>query len=349
MPSHLHLWRPSTGARGLCAALLVLAGALAAQPAAAELPLLRFQDYPGHGNLLMRVARSKGFCQAAGLQCELKTIPAAPLGLQALIGGSIDVAQTPIEVVAAAVQRGARLRTVAGSAVSNIFQVDVAASLPMPNLAKGYPAQMADLKGRKVGVVSRGSATESYFAFLMQQAGLKADDVTYVAVGAPNTAFAALRAGQVDAIVSWEPAGTMCELSKLCRVIYRDGAFEEPRLLKRMYGAGTGLVMRAEQLQAQPELGVAVIKASRQAEAFVNDPANKAEVLKISGDYFKFDMPQGDLIARRTLELGLEAGTFRSLVRRDAVSATLQYLQETRQMASLPAVADLVWDRAPGE
>src|SRR5690606_2022431 len=52
-------------------------------------PVVRFQDYPGHGNLLIRVARSKGWCQAAGITCELKPIPQAPLGVQALIGGSI--------------------------------------------------------------------------------------------------------------------------------------------------------------------------------------------------------------------------------------------------------------------
>ncbi len=334
----------------LAAGLLALACTFAALPAAAaDPPVLRFQDYPGHGNLLMRVARSKGWCQAAGIQCELKQIPAAPLGLQALIGGSIDVAQTPIEVVAAAVQRGARLHTIAGSAVSNIFQVDVATRVEMPHLAKGYPAYMQDLAGRKVGVVARGSATESYFAFLLQQAGMKADDVTYVAVGSPNTAFAALRAGQVNAIVSWEPSGTMCELTRLCRVVYRDRAFAEPALLKAMYGAGTGLVMRAEQIAARPELAQAVVKAARQAEAFVNDPANQAEVLKISAEYFSFDMPQGELIARRTFELGVEAGTFKTMVRRDAVAATLEYLKQTRQMAALPKVADLVWDQAPGE
>ena len=333
----------------LCVAL-ALAASLVLPPAAwAEGPTVRFQDYPGHGNLLIRVARSKGWCQAAGITCELRMIPAAPLGLQALIGGSIDVAQTPIEVVAAAVQRGAKLRTVVGSAVSNIFQIDVSTKLALPNEAKGYPAEMQDLKGLKVGVVARGSATESFFSFLMQQAGLKADDVTYVAVGAPNTAFAALRAGQVDAIVSWEPSGTMCELSRLCKVLYRGATATQPALLKAMYGAGTGLVMRADEIAAHPEIARAVVKVSEQAAAFVNDPANEAEVLKISAQYFPFDMPQGELIARRTFELGIESGTFKTMVRRSAVKATLEYLKDTKQLAALPSVDDLVWDQAPNE
>ncbi|MDR3454963.1 MAG: ABC transporter substrate-binding protein [Rhodoferax sp.] len=334
--------------------LLSLLGAAAlglALPAAAQAPgeTLRFQDYPGAGNLLIRVARSKGYCKAAGITCELKMIPAAPLGLQALIGGSIDVAETPIDVVAAAVLRGAKVKTISGAAVSAIFQIDVAATLPLPNQGKGYPAEMQDLKGRKVGVTARGAASESFFSFLMEQAGLRADDVTYVSVGAPNTAFAALRAGQVDAIVSWEPSGTLCAVTKLCKVLFMGATATKPVLLQRMYGAGTGLVMRTEDLQKHPEIAQAVIKVSRQAEAFVNDPANKDEVLKISNEYFKYDMPQGDYIARQTLDLSLQAGTFKTMVRRSAVNATLEYLKLTKQLATVPTVQDLVWDQAPTE
>ncbi len=313
-------------------------------------PVVRFQDYPGHGNLLVRVASSKGWCIQSGITCELKPIPAAPLGLQALIGNSIDVALAPIEVVASATLRGAKLRTVAGSAVSSIFQIDAANSLSLPHEAEGYPAVMQDFKGRKIGVVARGSATESFFAWLMQQAGHQATDVTYLAVGAPNTAFAALRAGQVDAIVSWEPSGIMCELAKACKVVLRGSSASKPELLKAMYGAGAGLVMRAEDIAARPQIAQAVRKISQQAEAFVNDPANKAEVLRISATYFATDnMPQGDLIARRTLELGLETHTFQAMVRRSAVQATLEYMQQTKQLTAIPKVEDLVWEGAPKE
>ena len=50
-------------------------------------PVVRFQDYPGTGNLLVRVAIEQGFCQQAGIRCELRTIPAAPLGMQTMLSG----------------------------------------------------------------------------------------------------------------------------------------------------------------------------------------------------------------------------------------------------------------------
>ncbi|MCD6664331.1 MAG: ABC transporter substrate-binding protein [Comamonas sp.] len=343
---------PRTLLTRLLPALALAAGAaVVALPAAAadHRPVVRFQDYPGHGNLLIRVARSKGWCEAAGITCELKPIPQAPLGIQALIGGSIDVAQTPIEVLASAVLRGARLHAVVGSAVTNIFQIDAAAGLALAHEAQGFPAVMQDFKGKKIGVTARGSASESFFAWLMQQADQQTDDVTYVAVGAPNTAFAALRQGQVDAIVSFEPAGTMCEMSRACRVVYRGATADQPALLRSMYGAGVALVMRAEQIAAQPNVAQAVVKISRQAADFVNHRANEAEVLKISAQYFPYDMPQGDAIARHALKLGIDSGTYKTMVRRSAVQSTLTYMQQTRQLPGTPTVEDLVWDGAPQE
>lgn len=332
---------------------LALATGAAALPlptmAASAPPVVRFQDYPGHGNLLIRVARSKGWCEAAGITCELKPIPQAPLGIQALIGGSIDVAQTPIEVLASAVLRGAKLQAVVGSAVTNIFQIDAAAGLALAHESQGYPAVMQDFKGKKIGVTARGSASESFFAWLMQQSGHQAEDVTYVAVGAPNTAFAALRQGQVDAIVSFEPAGTMCEMSKACRVVYRGATADQPALLRSMYGAGVALVMRAEQIATQPQVVQAVVKVSQQAADFVNHRANEAEVLKISAQYFPYDMPQGDAIAKHALELGIDSHAYKAMVRRSAVQSTLTYLQQTKQLPGMPQVEDLVWDGAPQE
>lgn len=343
---------PRTFLARLLPVLALAAGAAAVSlpvAAADARPVVRFQDYPGHGNLLIRVARSKGWCEAAGITCELKSIPQAPLGVQALIGGSIDVAQTPIEVLASAALRGAKLRAVVGSAVTNIFQIDAAAGLALAHEAQGFPAMMQDFKGKKIGVTARGSASESFFTWLMQQADQQADDVTYVAVGAPNTAFAALRQGQVDAIVSFEPAGTMCEVSRACRVVYRGATAEKPALLRSMYGAGVALVMRAEQIAEQPKVAQAVVKISRQAADFVNNRANEAEVLKISAQYFPYDMPQGDAIARHALDLGIDSGAYKTMVRRSAVQSTLTYLQQTKQLPALPKVEDLVWDGAPQE
>jgi NitT/TauT family transport system substrate-binding protein len=73
----------------------------------AQMETLRIQDYPGLGNILVRVAAANGYCEKHGIKCELKSIPAAPLGIQTLLAGDIDVAYGPAEVVIQAVNKGA--------------------------------------------------------------------------------------------------------------------------------------------------------------------------------------------------------------------------------------------------
>ncbi len=114
------------------------------------------QDYPGLGNLMLRVAIAHKLCEKHGIKCEARTIPAAPLGMQTLLAGDIDVAFGPPEVVIQAANRGADVRIVGNGARGSIFFVAAGNHIETPNAAKGYPAVMQDLKGMKVGVTSRG-------------------------------------------------------------------------------------------------------------------------------------------------------------------------------------------------
>lgn len=325
-------------------AVLLAASLGAAAHAQGRTETVKFQDYPGLGNLPIRIAKDKGWCEQAGINCELQVIATAPLGMQALIGGSIDVAMAPIDVTAAAVLRGSKVKAISGAAVSNIFLMLVGEGT---QLSGDYPAMMADLKGKKIGVTARGSATETMFSYLLQQAGMAPDAVTYVAVGAPNTAFAALTNGQVDAAMAWEPAGIQCELTQKCRAVWRSASAEKPQSIRDMYGANTSYVMRADALQNKPQVAEAIGKVVARADAFINDQANADEVLRISGNYFKFDMPAGDTIARRTLQLAWQFKTFRPIVDREAVKVTLDYLASTKQIPKPITVDDLVWAQAP--
>ena len=126
-------------------ALGALALSLSAN-AMAQTQTLRIQDYPGLGNMIVRVAAANGYCEKNGLKCELKTIPAGPLGIQTLMAGDIDVAFGPAEVVIQAANKGADLKIIGNAARDNIFFLMAGAHTETPNAAKGYPAVMADLK-----------------------------------------------------------------------------------------------------------------------------------------------------------------------------------------------------------
>jgi NitT/TauT family transport system substrate-binding protein len=191
----------------------VLAGPTLAQTT------LRIQDFPGLGNFLVRVANANGYCEKHGVKCELRTIPTAPLGVQTLLAGELEVAFPPPEVAIQAVNKGADLKVIASGAISPVFFLMASAGLETPNAAKGYPAVMQDFKGKKIGVTARGSGAEIHLVEMLKEAGLKADDVTIIGVGAPNTAFPAIANKQIDGLVLFAPMDGFCEVSKACRVV----------------------------------------------------------------------------------------------------------------------------------
>jgi NitT/TauT family transport system substrate-binding protein len=178
---------------------------------------VRFQEYPGIGNLLVKVAKAKGFCEKNGIKCELVNVPSAALGAQALAAGSIDVSLIPIEAQAGAVAKGADFVGIVGGVGSTTAVLVVGSKVELPNAAKGLPDVMHDLKGKRVGVAARGTGGEFAVQFLLRDAGMAVDDVTFVAVGGLPTALPALMNGQIDAVLGIEPLGAICDVAKQCR------------------------------------------------------------------------------------------------------------------------------------
>ena len=324
--------------------------ALAAVPAWAQGKgeTVKFQDYPGTGNMLVRVAIAKGYCEKAGIQCALQMIPAAPLGAQAMMAKSIDAFFGPVVVVNGAVQKGAKMKMVAGGAVVNTMILVAGNHLDTPNAAKGWPAFMQDFKGKRIGVPARGSAFEFYATWMLLKAGLQADDVTYVAVGAPNTAFGALTSKQVDALLMFEPAGAMCDVLKACKRIWTAATDPQPAEMYAMNGGGAGLVFSQDYIDKNPQVIEAVIKALKESDAFINNPANFDEVVKIALQNFRFDMPKGDEVMTAVMRAAVTPpGAYRAAISRKAIQAELDMLLATKQIDRMPALADLIYDKAP--
>jgi NitT/TauT family transport system substrate-binding protein len=310
------------------ATLVASTGIAAAQTAARQ--LVRIQDFPGVGNLHTRVAIEQGYCDKHNITCELKMIPSSPLGLQALVSGSIDVSMASIEPVIQAAIKGAEVRVVGGNLADNPFFLVFGDLLKTPNLAKGYPDLMLDLKGKKIGVTARGSASEFQFKDLLIGAGLKSDDVTFVAVGAPNTAYPAVVERQVDAALTFEPSGAMCEVLKTCKVVLSLARDEGPPSLKGLNGAATVFVVRSGQIGKQTETSEAFMKAMQDADAFIHETENRAQVEKITLKYFKLDVPDSAAVVRVAVDRYLPY--YRFNITREAAQKAADYLLKTGQI-----------------
>ena len=333
---------------GWLVALPLLAALLApAAQAQSKGEVVKFQDYPGIGNMLVRVAIAKGYCEKAGIKCELQVIPASPLGAQAMMANSITSFWGPTEVANNAVLKGSKMKMVTGGSVSMVFQLVAGNHLETPNAAKGWPHFMQDFKGKKIGVTSRGSGTEIWMAWMLEKAGIKAEDVTIVAVGGPVTAYGALISKQVDAVMMFDPVGAMCDVLKTCKVVYRAATDPQPAETFALNGGGNGFFFMQDYIDKNPHVIEAVIRAMKEADAFINNPANFDELNKIAAQFFKFDMPKGDEILAAALRNAIATRNYRAAIDRKAIQNTLDLLVATKQIERALPLSELIYDKAP--
>lgn len=321
--------------------------ALAQAPAkvVAKGETVRIQVYPGTiggGHPILWAAIDKGFCTAHGLKCQLVEIPSGPLGLQALAAGSIEVATATVDVAMQAAARGNDIQLIAGIRPTLFFSV-IARDRNAP---KGYPAAIQGLKGKKIGVSGRGSGTEIQMRAILAGAGIKPEDVTFVAVGGPATAYQTLQSGQVDAVINWSPIETVCKLTDTCIALLEQSKGEGPAETRALNGANNELSATRKLIESNPVMIDAFIQALNDSERWIKDPKNFDEVLAIAKKRFSMGgVPDPDqAIAILLREEIQQAGT---TLDRKAVQSYATFLHKYKVLDKLFDTSDFVYKNAP--
>lgn len=153
-----------------------------------------------------------GYFKDEGLTVEIVDFPGGAKTLQALVGGSADVAAGGYEHTITMQSMGQKLKAFVLFGVNPGISLGVAKSFGTYTGAK-------DLKGKKVGVTAPGSSTNQMLNHLLNAAGLKPEDVSVIGVGTSQGAIAAVRGGQIDALVNVEPVMTILEKSGDLRIV----------------------------------------------------------------------------------------------------------------------------------
>jgi len=138
-------------------------------------------------------AKEKGFDKSNGLNFTIASFEGGSKGLEALLGGSIDVMDVGLASVVIGNSRGASFRSIASSGLASPFIITG---------AKGITADNAKdkLKGGKVGISSFGSESDVAVSLYLNKIGLARDkDVTIVQVGGTATRLTALLSGAIGA------------------------------------------------------------------------------------------------------------------------------------------------------
>jgi NitT/TauT family transport system substrate-binding protein len=142
----------------------------------------------GYGPLW--VASKMGFFDRQGLDVELLVIRASDVGVQALAGGSLEIAGSASDAPIAAVEKGLDL-VIIGGIINGLTQSIMAAKK-----FKTY----ADLRGATFGAISLTSGVTFALRQVLKVKGLEYPrDYKLLVIGGTPQTYAALVAGQIDA------------------------------------------------------------------------------------------------------------------------------------------------------
>jgi ABC-type nitrate/sulfonate/bicarbonate transport system substrate-binding protein len=176
------------------------------------------------------IAIDKGYFAAEGLDVEIVNAGGG-VAIPALISGSVDFSMSAAVSVGASM-RGAQLRviyTMADRPAYQVWSIDPAIKT------------LADLKGKQVGILSRGDTFEIGMRIALRDAGLPQDFVGYTALGAGTSPReAALASGALPAVIlssadvlplrgtpAFAKAHVIVDLEKMIRMPYTGIATSE--------------------------------------------------------------------------------------------------------------------------
>lgn len=238
-------------------------------------------------NLVEHVAIQKGLFAAHGLDVKFVGVTTQQQFSAALMGGS---AQFGLMISSSTVPLAAQGQCFQyfNSDARQFYNLIAQPEVALPNAARPFPENLQDLKGKKVGIVGRGGGMEYMLNAVLQEAGLKPADVTYIATGGAATAVAAFRAKQVEVLMTFPPEEQMLKpqefkpIAKLIDVRERNPIYN---LTQGFSGATCAYA------KANPQLVDAFCSAIADAYKYVHAPANRGTVVGVLQKVMGIDEP----------------------------------------------------------
>lgn len=213
------------------------------------------------------LAIDKGYFKAEGLDVETVDFRGGGVAVQALVGGSIDLASFATDHILRLNNRGLDARILIG------IDRFITHTLVVPT-GMGYK-DLTSLKGKSIGVSAPGSYSDNVLRWTLKGLGLNPDrDVNIIGVGSGNTAKAALVSGQIAAVSAPTP-------DVLNYLIDSPGKFELLYDWRTIPHSGQAVIGRQKWIDANPAAAQGVARAVLKAEQLVQkDPAAVEQVLR---------------------------------------------------------------------
>ena len=228
------------------------------------------------------VAQEKGMFEDHGVEIEIVPQPNNLQGIQALEATQSQAGQMSATTLAQGFQAGSDVKFFCGGVPHVMSSMLAPVDSDLPSVEGGATPDevLKSFEGKKVGVQTPvGTGFQMLLAAALEEAGVDVDKVTWVNVGGSNQVTqAALQNGDVD-VAQASPPGTqtLVENGVAKNLIYMP---EGTAIYGDLYGSGWA--GPTEWLEENPETAKAFCDATAEALDYINDPANKDEVLAIS-------------------------------------------------------------------
>jgi NitT/TauT family transport system substrate-binding protein len=311
----------------LAAAVTATAAVLFASHAAVALDRLRVAK-AGESLIFdsLDVGKAAGIWESVGLAVEgVQMVGEAPMD-QAMVSGDIDIA------LAGGNSMGFRLKGVPDVAVATMsgppydFVLTVAPNSPYKTVA--------DLKGKPVGITSAGSTTDLLVHELSRLQGWGPDGMQALGLGSTRTRLAALKTGEIAAMITTPEGGYDSEENGGSRVILLFGDHIKNFLSHT-------ILARQSLVDQNPELVARFLKGWFKTVAYMKNPANRAQAVKIIAR----EMQISETAAGKAFDVDMKGMSTDGAFVPDQVEAIRQSLPAFGIIDYVPAAKDLYTDR----
>lgn len=251
--------------------IMILVTLISVTQASAQLKKVRFSTTGvSISELPFKIAQVKGFWREEGLDVETILIRGA-VGMQALLGGSVDYTSASGSTIAAAV-RGLPVKLVFISSSKPQFEL-----ISQPQIKS-----VQELKGKIIGISSRGGSNDLMMQLILQKNGLAPNkDVTTLIVGAQAETVIALRTGRIAAALLTPPRNFILQRDGYNRIAYSGDYMPT-------YANG-GIGITDEKIKTNPAEVLALVRGTIKGLQY--SMKNRAEMIKIMPDYLGIKDP----------------------------------------------------------
>jgi ABC-type nitrate/sulfonate/bicarbonate transport system substrate-binding protein len=210
-------------------------------------------------------AAELGLFKKHGLDIELTRFQAGPPMIQAVLSGDFaggDIGTVPM------IHLATQKLPVYFLAIDGYDSPKYPAAAIMVRSNDTSIKSFADLKGKTIGQVALGTVTYMRLFRAADKYGMARDDFREVFVPFPNMG-SLLASSQVDAVYTWPPFDTLIERAQQAKLLVDDTEWSP-------YSHASGLVVRRDWADKNPDQAKALTKAWIEAGRWANDNLEKA-------------------------------------------------------------------------